>query len=70
MGPGSIAGAMKDVKMVAGEDGGKNGVAAYGGAGIGEIGHGPRAGDDAFRASEAFTNELDGSGKSGREELA
>ena len=68
---GSITDGMKDSKIVDGADGGKNGFAAYGGgadgSGVREVGLGARAAD---RASEAFTNELDGEGKNGREELA
>ena len=70
MGQGSIAYDMKDVKVVAG-DGGKNGFAAYDGgvdgSGVWEVSPGAHADD---RASEAFTNELHGEGKNGREELA
>ena len=65
---------MKDVKNVDGVDEGKNGFAVYGGDGGDADGYGVRdIGPGAFaadRASETFTNELHGEGKSGREELA
>ena len=72
MAQGSIADGMEDVKIVDSEDGGRNGFVAYGGGangcGVREIG--PGAARAVDRASEAFTNELDGEGKNGREELA
>ncbi|KAM0795291.1 hypothetical protein BDR22DRAFT_826147 [Usnea florida] len=74
MGRASIADGMKDVKMVDGVDGGRNGFAAYGGAGAGENGSGVREIGPGARAvdgpSEAFSNELDGVGRNGRGELA